>query len=326
VTVTLLVLVWLASQSWIVRTTQGTYEDTIHLANAQGTRTAPAFSVTSRRWLTNWTLWHQFRIAPAPWRMRAVNLLLSGIVAVLVGWLATSLNVSGLMASAVMLVHPLTVESLATISGRAELFAALGVVGACLALLRLPRISGAIVALGCLMLGVLGKESAGLAIVLAPLCLLAARPTKAVWGMLLIASLIAAVMIGVIRTDLVTADTSIHAGAWALSQMTATFRLVCLAVLPLGQTVDYDYDHAARAMQIASVFGVLSLALLVPLLWQRYRIEALGIAWVLIVCAPRWIVQSPRNYLNEHGFYLALVGVSLVIAALAQRQFAHDVS
>jgi len=327
VNVALVFILWLTAHSWIVRTTQGTYEDAIHAQNLSGP-VAP--SLMTRRGLTNWSVWAQFQIGPEPWRMREVNLILSGIVGVLVGLLAMQLGGSGLMASGVMLLHPLTVEPIAMISGRAELFAAIGVVGACLALLRLPRAIGLLTALGCLAFGIQGKESAALAIVLAPLCLLAFP--RAVWPIrwvrfaVALGVCVAAVMAWRIRGELDQPEMLITAGSWALHQVTATFRLITLAAIPLGQTIDYDYDHASRLMQIASVGGVVSLAVLVPLLWQRWRLEALGIAWVLIVCAPRWIVRSPRNYLNEHGFYLALVGVALTIAAVAQRQLAHDVS
>lgn len=107
-----------------------------------------------------------------------------------------------------------------------------------------------------------------------------------------------------------------------LAQSTAVFRLAVLSVvswLPVGHTVDFDYDAVAPVGRVAA-FVLLGLVPLV--LWiHRERVPRL----VLFACAacivaliPRMVIQTPRSYLTEHQFYVPLIFVAIAAGALWQ--------
>lgn len=101
---------------------------------------------------------------------------------------------------------------------------------------------------------------------------------------------------------------------WIPIQATAAVRLLGLFLLPIGQTVDYDYDFVTLPIRYACVL-ILALP---PSLAYRLRREpliAFGLAWALIAIAPRLLVQTPRSYFSEHQFYVPVLGLALCGAA-----------
>ena len=114
---------------------------------------------------------------------------------------------------------------------------------------------------------------------------------------------------------LTSAIGSTSALAWASIQAGAAWRVLVLTVLPIGQTVDFDYDA------LSIWYGRLALVALIALTvgairsWHRARAVACGACWIAIVIMPRLIAQTPKSYFNEHQFYLALVGVALMASA-----------
>lgn len=110
---------------------------------------------------------------------------------------------------------------------------------------------------------------------------------------------------------------------WLLVQASAAHRLLGLMVVPIGQTVDYDYD--ALPQPRAGLTGLSVLSALGATAWRvrrRYPLVTYGLAWVLIVIAPRLVIQTPRSYLSEHQMYAAIPGAMLVlggaVAAIAR--------
>ena len=77
----------------------------------------------------------------------------------------------------------------------------------------------------------------------------------------------------------------------------------------------------------------LSLALLVVLAVAAWRVRTrarwvtFAAGWALVALVPRLVIQTPRSYLNEHQFYLPLLGLLLGCAAgadaLRHRALAH---
>lgn len=106
------------------------------------------------------------------WPLHAVNVVLHAIVSGLVAELARrmtgSMRVAGI-AGALFAVHPVHVEAVAMIVGRAELMCAIGVVGGLVIFLgkplTIPRVLGIV---GCFFLAVLSKEHG---LLLAPMLL-----------------------------------------------------------------------------------------------------------------------------------------------------------
>lgn len=150
---------WVSEPQWL-------YEDVLWRAQGFEWRWEP-------RALTQASWYVLGKVAPGPTAARVANLALHGIVAVLVWHLARRLRLSSLgayLAAGVVLLHPLTVETVAYAAQRGELFAAIGVVTACLVATgrwwQWPTALGIVAAV---LFGVLGKESAVVALGLVPL-------------------------------------------------------------------------------------------------------------------------------------------------------------
>ncbi len=250
-----------------------------------------------------------------------VSLGLHLVVVGLVGSLAFALTGSswaaGLAAAAFGL-NAVGVESVAYLSSRGELIAAIGVLGACLSALR-----GSWLLVGlCALLAWTGKETAVVALMLVPLVLWYQRQTR-LWALL--TALAMAVLAGAITYQTwhwwFPWQQRPELGPWALVQTTAIVRVALLSVLPFGQTVDYDYLRVPVAQQVgAAVF------LVAGCIWAYRRGSRLllcGVAWAVCACAPRLLVPTPSSVFSEHQFYLPLVGVALIVASLLTQE-SHD--
>lgn len=309
-------VLWLGVAVACLQTTQGIYEDHIQMQQAQ---TRPI--VLARRGLTHWLNWaqlHQF--GAVPWQFRVGNLILAAIVIGLVALFTHRLGLTAWIAAGIMALHPLLIETVATLSGRAELVAAIGVITACLiATTGQVTLWRAGLSAACLAFGLLGKESAIVGLALVPLTWMLIHP-KQDYGGAFVAGL--ALLIAVCWTHRLSASWDAmpqSAVAWALFQSGATVRLLTLSVLPIGQTIDFDYDALSRIWFVAAGISLAALAWVAAELWHGWRLLSFSLAWMLIVALPRLIVQTPKSYFNEHQFYAALVGVALAGATLYQR-------
>lgn len=255
-------------------------------------------------------------VAPTPVVAHGLNLALHLVTVGLVGLLARDLGsrLTGWTAASLFAVHPLNVEAVAYAAGRADVLAAMGVVGACLLARRGVWLGAGL----CLWLGWCAKETA---IVGLPLVLLVAtdRP-RWIWGACGV-GLVAGVLALGGWSQLVNLGempgVSVTAGSWFLAQATAAWRLVSQTLMPLGLTVDPDIDAVPHLLRWVSVAGLGALALLA---WrQRRTVIGLGLAWTLIAILPRLIVQTPQSYLNAHQFYVPVIGLLLAGSGLVKR-------
>lgn len=295
------------------------YEDTRALEScadpaAIGINRAPAgiwMSLVAGRWVTQGLWCAQLARSQPLWAFHLVNLVLHLTATGLVGLLAWRVVPQALGAFLAMLlfgVNAVNVEAVAYLSGRSELIAACGVLLACLAALEgswwaiLPAIA----------VGVGGKESALVAVALVPLGLWYqhGRP----WG-LVTALMLTILMATIIRMTPMLWWIGVSPLSWALVQTTAMMRVIGLSLLPVGQTVDYDYAIVPLVVRLFSAF-TLGAALLWVWLHRANRLLVYGTAWILIAVAPRLIVPTPRSVFSEHQAYLALVGVALVFASV----------
>ena len=300
-----LIAALLAAVTWVYAPSLGggfVYEDYKTTDACAGNRLVGRM-LTLGSWCWQVDLGHSARA------FRLVSLGLHLVVTALVGalaWTVTRAAIPALFAAAFFGLNAVNVESVAYLTSRGEILAALGVVGACLAVWhRWWLLAGAL-----LLVGWWSKETASVAIVLIPLVLWHQR-RDAVW--FLIAGLGAvALEVGILaQTAAWWKDfPSLSASDWALTQVTAIARVTALSVLPLGQTVDYDYTGASW---IAAV-----LALGAALVWaaRSSRLVTFGAAWVACAVAPRLIVPTPASVFNEHQFYLPLVGMALILASV----------
>lgn len=307
------------------------------------------------RVLTRW-LWRLHGGDPV--LAHAASLALHLIVASLTGWLVSRMGYrssAAVVAVAVVALHPLAVETVAYAAQQGELIAAIGVLGACVLAAgdwwRPRALLGIVAALG---VGIAGKETAVVGLGLVPLVIAATdaartdalarangsdlrawtAPARPSWARPLVPTLVAIgialisiVALGGIRAIANTGESpgvNAHVGSWVLLQGAAAARTLALLVVPLGPwTVDYDYDAVPVAAR--GVFTGTLVLITTLVCWWRHRqaIPAslfIGWVWCLIVLAPRFLVQTPRSYLNDHQAYLLLPALGLVVAALWARQ------
>ena len=239
-------------------TAQMVYEDARW--DAAATSSAP-LSLRRPLMLASWR-W-QMAHTPNPFAFHAVNLALHGCVGLLVGLFAFRLGLSRLaawFAAALVLLHPLSVESAAYASARPELFAAIGVLGACLSATgRSPWRWGWMLA--AILFGLAGKESAALVFVLIPLTLWAMRRDwriPAAIGAIALSAVIASIGVrALIDADFYSGE--IHGWDWLLIQSAAAHRLLTVWVTGLGMTVDYDYDALSLTTRL---IGLTALSLI----------------------------------------------------------------
>lgn len=104
------------------------------------------------------------------------------------------------------------------------------------------------------------------------------------------------------------------ATSWLLLQASAAHRLLGMLIIPVGQTIDADYDVLPQP--VSGIIGLVTLTVIGVTAWRvrrRYPLASYGLAWVLGVILPRLVVQTPRSYLAEHHMYLAIPGAMLVV-------------
>ncbi len=246
----------------------------------------------------------------APQSFRVVSLGLHLSVTALVGalaWTVTREAVPALLAAAFFGLNSVQVESVAYLTSRGELIAALGVVGACVAAVHRWWMLAATL----LVFGWLGKESASVAVMLVPLTLWYQR--RHIGWLLTAGAGAVALEVGILmQTPAWWQYMRDTPTSWALTQVTAIARVTTLSVLPFWQTVDYDYTGVPWAVAVV--------AIVVALAWaaRHSRLVACGAAWVACAVAPRLIVPTPQSVFNEHQFYLPLVGMALILAGLTR--------
>jgi hypothetical protein len=267
--------------------------------------------------------------------MHAVNLLWHGGASVAVAALLLRLTDSergALLGGVIFAVHPLHVEAVANIVGRAELMAALFTVLSVYAALQGDRLWWS---LGALVLGLLSKETAATvpALVVWGWMLGIGRPERrrmiayaAGWGVVAVAYLAVrwTILHPYARMEHLAA---VFIGASPLSVRLTTIAaftdIVRLLVFPLVLRV--DYSPAERTL-VTSFFdgrfvaGVLCFAVwagLLVLAWRRgRRVEAFGLGWIAIAFLPVANLFFPTGVLvAERTLYLPSVGLALAAGA-----------
>lgn len=254
-----------------------------------------------------------------PQAAHALNGALHLVVVALTGLLLWQITGSGWWAqggAAIVALHPITVEAVAYAAGRADLIAAIGVLGAltaCLAggawLLVVPFAAAVAYA---------GKETAIVGLALLPLVLWARRDVRTelvAWILCGSAAILSAIWWPRFVPMLAAGESvglTVEPWPWLLAQAEAIWRLVVLSVAPLWLSV-------APSVTGDGLPGLAALVLLAGLLEGAWRTRethprlAFGLLWCAIVAAPRLLVRTPGSVLNEHQWYLALPGVACVL-------------
>ncbi|OLC08730.1 MAG: hypothetical protein AUH42_00750 [Gemmatimonadetes bacterium 13_1_40CM_70_11] len=272
------------------------------------------------------------RLVDGPAWFHAVNVFWHAAAAVVVAVLARHwAGLRGaLVAGVIFAVHPVHVEAVANVVGRAELMAALFTMLAVYAALERESIAWSTFALA---FGLLGKENAAVApgLIAWAWMLGLRRPAPrrivayaASWAAL-------AAVYGLIRWHVLHAYAHwdvvapIFLGATGLQvRLTAVAALadiVRLLVFPLTLRVDYspnEYTLVSSPLDSRFLLGVAALLLWAGLLWWAWRrdrkLEALGLGWIAIAFLPVANLLFPTGILlAERTLYLPSAGLALAL-------------
>ena len=262
-----------------------------------------------------------------PQTIHAVSLFLHGTNAALVYLLARRLGLRSAfagLAAVLFYAHRLGVETVAYAAQQGELIAAAGVLGACVVAAGQWRWWTAPAIGALLLVGMGGKETAIVGVLLVPLT---CWVTKAdLWELAAWLGLFVAV-IGVIvaggPVQLANIGQSVGAEVtaleWLLIQSTAVVRTFGLLLVPIGLTVDYDYDIVPIVYRWMSLGILVGLTVLAIAGIKRWTFGAFCLGSMLLVILPRLIVQTPRGNFNDHHAYLMIPFFALLVAHTWER-------
>lgn len=280
-----------------------------------------------------WTfLWLQWQVAPDPRFFHAVSVALHFTVAVLTGAWVRRLGLSaaaGSIAVVVVLLPALGVEAVAYAAQQGELLAAVAVLGTCIfAAGQWWRPAPCLGIVACLWLGFWMKETAIVALGMVPLVIASRarwyRWERPVWASPWLPAVLAG---GVLIAGIVAyggplaivnigdpGEARVSGLDWLLVQSAAAMRTLGLLIVPYGLTVDYDYDRVPMVLRWLAVAGLAGLAVWAWMLRRSWI--GLGLACMLVIIAPRLLIQTPRSHFNLHQAYLLLPGFALIVAAV----------
>jgi hypothetical protein len=275
-----------------------------------------------------------WQLGGAAWWFHAVNVAWHAVASVAVAWLARqwSGQRAALAAGLLFAVHPVHVEAVANIVGRAELMAGLFAILAVYGALAHDRLWWSAVALAA---GLLSKENA----VVAPALIawgwmmeMAPRPSQRrmaayVVTWVALGAVYVTVRWSVLGHELVGRAAPVFFGASPVAvRLTAVAALADVArllIFPL--TLRVDYSPAERTLVTTPldprfVLGLLCVAAWGALLWLAWRrgrrVEAFGLGWIALALFPVSNLVVPVGVLlAERALYLPSVGLALAVGA-----------
>lgn len=196
--------------------------------------------------------------------------------------------------------HPLQVEAVAYVSSRGDVVAAVGVL---LALRATSAGSFAGAWLG-VVVAALGKETAVVAWGLVPLWATWSRAPFPVRTWLL--SVVPLLLVAGVLAAMLRLPVAFDIGQVA-ETATSIWRMVGLFWVPVGSTIDHDWQGVPLWLQAAAVGVSVGLtAWAVTLGWVRSWV-ALAWLWTVVALAPRFVVPVTEG-LHEHHFYVPMIG------------------
>ncbi len=278
------------------------------------------------RALTAWTI----RQTADPGTAHLVNLgihlgtgtLVYGLAAVMAGPLAAGVS------AGLFLLHPLNSEAVSYVSSRTDLLMTFGIVLAvwsALALVGAWRV--AVMGLG-LLIAAMSKEIGAVGVLLVAISIAAWQANgRRLLGVLALVLLVGAVVQSVRLAAWASmaswsGGSSLEWHAYLQAQATALAGLLSLVVWPVGFTIDHDWLGASPLAALLAVLLTVTLPAVAISAWQSCRLLAWGAAWITLSVLPRFLFRT-NELINEHQFYLAFVGVSVLIGAGVAHLVAH---
>jgi len=274
-----------------------------------------------------------WQIGQVAW-FHAANLLWHAAASVMVAVLVRrwSGDRAALVSGLLFAVHPVHVEAVANVVGRAELMAALFALLAVYAALGRDSLGWSVAAL---VGGLLSKENAAVVpgLIVWGWMLGLARPSRRRMLAYFLTWIVVAAAYGVTRQTIVNplarieniAPVFVGASPWAirLTAVSAFADVARLLVLPL--TLRVDYSPAERTLVTSPLDPRFALGLLcvlawgglVALAWRRgRRVEAFGLGWIAIALMPVANLVFPAGFfVAERTLYLPSVGLAVAVGA-----------
>lgn len=299
------------------------YEDTNFVSENLAVRGEQNIQIRARFFsaLVNWVNW---RVAPSSGSFHRVNVVIHLVNGLLVYSIASVFGVSlmAFVAAFIFLLHPIQTEAVAYIAGRTELLSVFFVLLSLHLIVRQKCVGWgrALLILLCMGLAVSAKESAIVGFGLIALVLWYRRISLSyslLGTCVVLGSLIAlAISWTVFKNDfLARSDRDVF--DYAAWQATAFWRYMGLVLWPAGFNIDHDFDILPRWVAGLSIIGI-GVINYIWVLARGHGSRSMFIfswAWVMIALSIRFVMRQPE-LLNEHQFYTAMVGISLLLASI----------
>jgi protein O-mannosyl-transferase len=240
-----------------------------------------------------------------------------------------------LLSTLLFAVHTVNTETINYISARSELLAAMGVVGAFLVYLVLPRWRQTYLCILPMLVGALAKSSA---VMFAPLFLvyvllyeyqlalpdfLRSRGWRSVWPALRV-SLPVLLMGGAVFVfvESMNSPTASYGGGgrweYLLTQSFVWLHYAQLFFVPVGLTADTDMGLISAWYDTRVAAGGLFLVVLLHLLWRTSKTRssrpvAFGLAWFALALMPTSSLFPLAEVSNEHRVFMPYMGLTLAV-------------
>lgn len=283
-----------------------------------------------RRALTLWS----FEISPSPVIQHGINLVLHLVNSGLLYRLVARWSLRPLVrqaALAVFLLHPLQVETVAYVSGRADLFVALGLLIALHGVERssryvwLPRWwhwqDWAPLVLGGVAVMGLAKPSGAAGVLALALLHFGRRPQHqgGLW------TWIYWIPVTLVTTSYLTIRGVTDLGGWDYQsrvalQVVGVWQWLVQVAVPVGLTADHNLQAVPAAVAEILVVGVAATVWGAWRVWPQSRL--IGI-WLAATVGWRILLPSPEFWSEGDG-YLPMIGVAVGIGVLVDQVFAAE--
>lgn len=261
-----------------------------------------------------------YRLVPDPAWAHGLNVALhlgNGALVYALGAMLVDPPV-GAAAALIFLLHPLNVEAVRYVTARSDLLLTLcSLLTVWFAVQAVDR-GGAWRLVLCLLFALCAALTKEIGIVAGPLAIW----TVALWRqdaprarfVLMLGLTLTGLCVG-----LAVPVAQRAGGAFMGLQLAALWRLVGLALMPIGLSFDHDALGLASFVPLAYV-GTVALLTAAVIAWLfRWRAPLWIVGWIAIGLGPRLVVASPE-FLSERWFYVAMPALCLGLGALLARE------
>jgi hypothetical protein len=285
--------------------------------------------------LTSFAL--DYRVSENPHWFHVTNVLWAAIATGLFALLASELGgaLVGLIAGLLFAVHPVHVEAVANVVGRAELMAAAGYAAALLCALRAD--SRPMYLIGVALAAALAITSKEISATLPAAVFLVYMARGIDWRRAWRSAAAATVPIAAyytlhawVNTHPVFFAGGLAAGLEGLGMVQRTSAMVPISLewwrlllFPVHLSADYSPGEltVSSALTLGHLVGVLAWAVVGYLAWRTRRTTpgiAIGLAWMIITISPVANIVVPTEFLvAERTLYIASFGVVFALASAA---------